>query len=87
MATHSSPIAWKIPWTEEPGRLRSMELPGRAPLGAGAGCRSRPRLKPLQSLLGGLALSCLGPTKQAVLRVAPAAAASEAALGGAASSV
>ena len=24
MATHSSPLAWKIPWTEEPGRLRSM---------------------------------------------------------------
>ena len=21
MATHSSTIAWKIPWTEEPGRL------------------------------------------------------------------
>ena len=25
MATHSSTRAWKIPWTEEPGRLRSME--------------------------------------------------------------
>ena len=24
MATHSSTIAWKIPWTEEPGRLQSM---------------------------------------------------------------
>ena len=24
MATHSSSIAWKIPWTEEPGRLQSM---------------------------------------------------------------
>ena len=23
-ATHSSTIAWKIPWTEEPGRLQSM---------------------------------------------------------------
>ena len=22
MATHSSPLAWKIPWTEEPGRLQ-----------------------------------------------------------------
>ena len=21
MATHSSTVAWKIPWTEEPGRL------------------------------------------------------------------
>ena len=24
MAAHSSTIAWKIPWTEEPGRLQSM---------------------------------------------------------------
>ena len=23
MAIHSSTIAWKIPWTEEPGRLQS----------------------------------------------------------------
>ena len=26
MATHSSILAWKIPWTEEPGRLQSMWL-------------------------------------------------------------
>ena len=26
MATHSSTFAWKIPWTEEPGRLQSMGL-------------------------------------------------------------
>ena len=25
MATHSSTLAWKIPWTEEPGTLQSME--------------------------------------------------------------
>ena len=24
MAAHSSILAWKIPWTEEPGRLLSM---------------------------------------------------------------
>ena len=24
MATHSSILAWKIPWTVEPGRLQSM---------------------------------------------------------------
>ena len=24
MANHSSILAWKIPWTEEPGRLESM---------------------------------------------------------------
>ena len=26
MATHSSILAWKIPWTEEPGRLQSTGL-------------------------------------------------------------
>ena len=26
MATYSSTLAWKIPWTEEPGRLQSMGL-------------------------------------------------------------
>ena len=26
MPAHSSTLAWKIPWTEEPGRLQSMEL-------------------------------------------------------------
>ena len=25
MATHSSMLEWKIPWTEEPGGLQSME--------------------------------------------------------------
>ena len=25
MVTHSSVLAWKIPWTEEPGRRQSME--------------------------------------------------------------
>ena len=24
MATHSSILAWKIPWTEEPGKLQSI---------------------------------------------------------------
>ena len=26
MATHYSSLAWKIPWTEKPGRLQSMGL-------------------------------------------------------------
>ena len=26
MATHSSILAWEIPWTEESGELQSMEL-------------------------------------------------------------
>ena len=28
MATDSSTLVWKIPWTEEPGRLQSMGLLG-----------------------------------------------------------
>ena len=28
MAPHSSTLAWKIPWTEEPGRLQSMGSQG-----------------------------------------------------------
>ena len=31
MATHSSILAWRIPWTEDPGRLQSM----------GSCCRTR----------------------------------------------
>ena len=26
MATHSSILAWRIPWTEDPGRLQSLGL-------------------------------------------------------------
>ena len=26
MATHSSILTWRIPWTEEPGRLQSVGL-------------------------------------------------------------
>ena len=26
MSTHSNILAWRIPWTEEPGRLQSMGL-------------------------------------------------------------
>ena len=32
MALHCSTLAWKIPWTEEPGRLWSMELQKRTRL-------------------------------------------------------
>ena len=28
IATHSSILTWRIPWTEEPGRLQSMGLQG-----------------------------------------------------------
>ena len=26
MATHSSILAWKIPWTEEPGRIQGQSM-------------------------------------------------------------
>ena len=29
MAPHSSTLAWKIPWTEEPGRLQSLDITER----------------------------------------------------------
>ncbi|XDC50420.1 hypothetical protein R6Z07M_001602 [Ovis aries] len=32
MATHSSTLAWKIPWTEDPGRLQYMGLQSRTRL-------------------------------------------------------
>ena len=28
MATHSSILAWRIPWTDKPSRLQSVELQG-----------------------------------------------------------
>ena len=32
MATHSGILAWKVPWTEEPGGLQSKESQSRAHL-------------------------------------------------------
>ena len=32
IATHLSVLAWRIPWTEEPGRLQSMGLHSRTQL-------------------------------------------------------
>ena len=32
METHSSILVWKIPWTEKPGRLQSMELQSQTQL-------------------------------------------------------
>ena len=40
MATHSSILAWRIPWTEEPGRLQS------------SGSQSQTRLNDFTSLHG-----------------------------------
>ena len=32
VVTHSSILAWRIPWTEEPGRLQSMQLQSQTQL-------------------------------------------------------
>ena len=32
MATHSTILAWRIPWTEEPGELQSMGLQSKTKL-------------------------------------------------------
>ena len=41
MATHSSNLAWKIPRTEEPGRLQSAELDMTGAMGPGTVLLSR----------------------------------------------
>ena len=33
LATHSNILAWRIPWTEKPGRLQSMGLQSQTQLG------------------------------------------------------
>ena len=40
MATHSSILAWKIPWTEEPGGLQSMGLQSETQLTVHARARA-----------------------------------------------
>ena len=40
MAPHSSPLAWEIPWADEPGRLQSMGMPRAS--GPGPKVKSRP---------------------------------------------
>ena len=38
IATHSSILAWEIPWTEEPGGLQSMGLQSQTRLDNNKGC-------------------------------------------------
>ena len=57
MATHSSILAWKIPRTEEPGRLQSMELQRVRPIRKGwesmSGRPARPLPRPRLLRFGG----------------------------------
>ena len=54
MATHRSILAWKIPWTEEPGRLQSMRV-----------AKSRIRLKRLSMHASKWATVCSLPSTPA----------------------
>ena len=53
MATHSSTLAWKIPWVEEPGRLQSMgslesDMTERLPFHFSLSCIGEGNGNPLQ---------------------------------------
>ena len=50
MATHSSTLAWRIPWTEEPGRLWSVEMQSQTRL-SNFTCLPLPDLSSLFSLI------------------------------------
>ena len=42
MVPHSSTLAWKIPWTEEPGRLQAMGYGGGEGAAEGGRCPTGP---------------------------------------------
>ena len=53
MATHSSALAWKVPWAEEPGRLQSMgslelDTTERLPFHCSLSCTGEGNGNPLQ---------------------------------------
>ena len=50
MATHSSILAWRIPWTGEPGRLQSM---GLQDLDTDLATREREREREMPKIAGG----------------------------------
>ena len=57
MAAHSSTLAWKIPWTEEPGRLQSM---GLQRVGLGCSPWGRKESDTTEQLHFHFSLSCIG---------------------------
>ena len=48
MATHSSTLAWKIPWVEEPGGLQSMGTTERLPFRFSLSCIGEGNGNPFQ---------------------------------------
>ena len=59
MATHSRILAWRIPWTEEPGGLQSVGLQSQTRLKRLSSCTQRPSL-PVQPHSEGLGLQLAG---------------------------
>ena len=53
MATHSSTLAWRIPWTEEPGGLQSMGSQSRTRLSDFTFTHWRRKWKPTPVFLPG----------------------------------
>ena len=45
MATHSSILTWRIPWTEEPGRLQSIVLQRVVHNRSDLACMHAPKMK------------------------------------------
>ena len=76
MATHSSVPAWRIPWTEEPGRLQSM---GSQRVGHDLAAKQQSQLAPYKVIRGiktfslgqGSSRQTCPPTKQAALQTHP----------------
>ena len=56
MATHSSILAWRIPWTEEPARLQSM---GSQRVGHDWVTRGRPRMRRLDGITNSMDMSLI----------------------------
>ena len=51
MATHSNIFAWRMPWTEEPGGLQSMESQSVGHNRSNLGCTYNPRISEVENLL------------------------------------
>ena len=62
MATHSSILAWRIPWTEEPGELESMR--SQRVGHDGAANTFTKKTEPKDSFTGHRKRSSLGPLRQ-----------------------
>ena len=61
MATHSSVLAWRIPWTEEPGGLQSVESQSQTQLSNFHLCSSAATLASLLLLKPGDLVLASGP--------------------------